>query len=76
MIQLNNEKDIWNEIVSKMDANTIDKLIEIGQHWIQIKTLDRNASVVYWGEPPDVMFDIKMRGLAEFLFDLHKNIWQ
>lgn len=47
MIQLNNEKDIWNELVSKMDANTIDKLIEIGQHWIQIKTLDRNASVVY-----------------------------
>lgn len=76
MISLSTEKDLWNHNISKMDSRMISEIISLSQHWIQIKTLERNNVVVYEGRPFDPEFEAKMRGVAEFLFDLNKKIWQ
>lgn len=74
MISLATEKDLWNVNISKMDSRMIQEIIDLSQHWIQIKTLERNNIVIYEGQHFDPEFEAKMRGVAEFLFDLHKKI--
>jgi hypothetical protein len=55
---------------------TMSELIALGRHWIQIKTLERNEISVYWNTMGDPDFESKMKGVADFLYDLRKNIWQ
>jgi len=76
MINLNTEKDYWNKRIWEVNGITLQELVSLGQHWVQIKTLERNDIVVYNWQPFDPEFESKMRGVAEFLFDLRKKIWQ
>lgn len=47
MISLPTEIDTWNLHISKMDSRMIAEFIDLTQHWIQIKTLERNNVVIY-----------------------------
>lgn len=76
MIRLSDEQADWQKHFSQFDPVTMTALIELGRHWVQIKTLERNDVVVYWGILSDPEFEFKMRWVGEFLYDLHKNIWQ
>ncbi len=76
MISLPTEIDTWNLHISKMDSRMIAEFIDLTQHWIQIKTLERNNVVIYEWQHFDPEFEAKMRWVAEFLFDLRKKIWQ
>ena len=76
MISIYDEQNEWQKYFSKFDPVTMNAIIELGRHWVQIKTLERNEVVIYWWTLSDPEFEAKMRWVGEFLYDLHKNIWQ
>jgi len=76
MIDLEQQKSDWNVNVNHFDAVTLQKLIELWQHWVQIKTLEENEVSVYGWTPRRETFDSEMRWVVSFLFDLRKKIWQ
>lgn len=76
MIKVFDEQNEWQHHFGKFDPATIAEFIDLGRHWVQIKTLERNDVVIYEGQNSNPEFEAKMRWVAEFLFDLHKKIWQ
>ena len=76
MINLATEKDIWNAAIAQFDGVTLQKIVELGQHWVQIKTLEENEVSVYGAGARRDTIDAEMRWVVNFLFDLRKKIWQ
>lgn len=47
MINLEQEQSDWIASFSKMEGIQILNFIELGRHWVQIKTLEKNEVSVY-----------------------------
>lgn len=47
MISLHDEQNEWQKYFSKFDPVTMNAIIDLGRHWVQIKTLERNEVVIY-----------------------------
>ena len=76
MLNIRTEADKWSMEVNSLWAKSIEKLLEVGRHWMQIKALERLEQDTLSRTPPDLDFRAKMQWVDDFLFDLSKNIWQ